>query len=195
MLGFRRKYFSSSERLQIAQSAATNSSQNIPPSSPQHSHQAIDENSTESWNLQHTRQQSTKSLRSLTPVLGQSGLADGNVNHRNSPRVKRPQTSHAYDSARDSRTDSQWFTSLPEKIRRQHFSTEEQELLASGLDHWVTASRQGSKRNSRASSRRFSQSIAAVDCTKLEVDDMDGQLARAPSQLRDGMKRAFSSFH
>jgi hypothetical protein len=135
-----------------------------------------------------------------SPILAEQQFGSPQVQRRLSQRVSRPQTANAFGgSGRDSRVESaQWFNSLPEKVRRQHFSSQEQELLASGLDHWVTTSGQASKRNSRTSVHRFSTHIANADCIKFDTEEMESVVPRAP-QPRDSVKRTMTfsrpSFH
>ena len=60
----------------------------------------------------------------------------------------------SFDTTLELQAETQWFNSLPEKVRRQQFSEAEREVFSFGLDTLTAPTLADSKRNSRSGSAR-----------------------------------------
>jgi hypothetical protein len=211
----RKKYFSDLERLHFAHAAAQNTSTSNTPRADNisTSSQSSPRNAnfkfplfTDDLASDHSQQQSTRST--TFPMIAKGGaepLAVGglaNVKRRPSIGLKRPRTANPLgsESPEHYRADaaSSWYESLPEKVRRQHLSNEEREAFGSGMDHIVNnLSRSNSRRNSKSSTYRLSQSMAGK-ALPLEPMDLSSNTSATQSQVsktnnvRGNVKRAFT---
>jgi hypothetical protein len=118
----RRKYFSSLERLHIAYTSAHQFNQQHPPSFPA----AV--NNVDA--IQPSPHRHDLALRSPNFARSHSRALPF-APTRTSQYLRKPQPPWA--DAVSIQAEAQWFYSLPDKVRRQHFTREEQELLTAHL--------------------------------------------------------------
>jgi hypothetical protein len=99
-------------------------------------------------------------------------------------KLKRPRGS--LDKPSVSQADTQWFYSLPDKIRRQHFSAEERELLSSRPDNLTAPSPTCTNRRTPSPYTTPPPPYSFDDPDK---PDMDQHYNRARTAGNDGLQR------